>query len=131
MAAGRGRYPSRFKERILEVVRAGVAGSGPVPRHLGIWLALPLVARGCDQASQRDGNTQFVTTSDSAGVVVIESTRPQWPSQHGWTVATEPEFTIGASGLEQQGVLFGSIMNMQVLSSGHLAVADPGQAGNG
>ena len=124
MAAGRGRYPSRFRERILEVVRAGVARSGwPVPWHLGIWLAFPLVALACDQAS-RAGNAQLVTTTDSAGVVVIESAHPQWTSQQGWTAAGEPEFTIGASGLEQQGVLFGSILNMEVLTSGRLAVAD-------
>lgn len=78
----------------------------------------------CDRASPRPGRTQFVTTTDSAGIVVIESSHPQWPSQYGWTVATEPEFTIGASGLEQQGILFGSILTMEVLSSGRLAVAD-------
>ena len=125
MAAGRGRYPSEFKERILQLVRAGVARSGwPVPWRLGILLAFPLVTLACDQASQRAGNTQLVTTTDSAGVIVIESAHPQWSSQHGWTVASEPEFTIGASGLEQQGILFGSITTMEVLSSGRLAVAD-------
>ncbi len=135
MAVRRGRYPSEFKERILELVRAGVARSGwcsmscgtRVPRHPGNWLAFSLVTLACDQASP-PGQTQLVTTTDSAGVVVIESSHPQWPSQYGWTVATEPEFTIGASGFEQQGILFGSITNMEVLSSGRLAVADPQSA---
>ncbi len=95
-----------------------------VPWHLGTWLFFPLVALACDQVSPRADHTQLVTTTDSAGVVVIESSHPQWPSQYGWTVATEPEFTIGASGLEQQGILFGSITNMEVLSSGRVAVAD-------
>ena len=145
MAVRRGRYPSEFKERVWELVRAGVATewlragvarSGwrsmscgtRMPRFLGNWLAFLLVALACDQASPRASHTQLVTTTDSAGVVVIESSHPQWPSQYGWTVATEPEFTIGASGFEQQGILFGSITTMEVLSSGRLAVADPQSA---
>lgn len=97
--------------------------------HLRKWLAFSLITLACDQASPRSGHIALATITDSSGVVVIESSHPQWPSQHGFTVASEPEVTIGASGLDQQGmpesgVLFGVITHIEVLPSGRVAVAD-------
>ena len=99
------------------------------PSHLRKWLAFTLTTLACDQASPRPDHIPLATITDSAGVVVIENSRPQWSTRRGWTVASEPEVTIGATGLEQQGtqesgVLFSVITHMQVLSSGRLAVAD-------
>ena len=35
------------------------------------------------------------TVTDSAGVIIVESTRPAWPAGAGWRLATEPTLTIG------------------------------------
>ena len=35
------------------------------------------------------------TVTDSAGVLIVESTRPAWPPGTGWRLAAEPTLTIG------------------------------------
>lgn len=87
---------------------------------------LAFVPAAC--ADSRDvGPDEAFRVTDSAGVVVAESSRPAWGDGGGWTVATEPELSIGAGatgGDDPDNPAFGSIRGVQVLSDGRIAVGD-------
>ncbi len=71
-------------------------------------------------------DSDFVRT-DSAGVPILESFRPQWEDGNGWTVAAEPELAIGAGpmgGDDPNHPPWGFIRDVRVLSSGSLVVGD-------
>ena len=68
----------------------------------------------------------FVRT-DSAGILILESSWPQWEEGEGWTVAAEPELAIGAGatgGDDPDNPPFGRIRELSVLSNGSLVVGD-------
>lgn len=62
------------------------------------------------------------TTRDSAGVRIVENTRPAWPAGSGWKVATTPDLDIGTrdDSLYQLATVMGAVR----LSDGRIAVAN-------
>ena len=88
-------------------------------------LLLACLAAGCDGPAV-DSDSDFVQT-DSAGITILESFRPEWVEGHGWVVASEPELAIGAGpmgGDDPNHPAFGFIRDVSVLSSGSLVVGD-------
>lgn len=64
------------------------------------------------------------TVGDSAGVAVVENSRPEWGGS-GWTVGTEPLLRIGAGG-EDPAIRFSRVVGAVLLDNGGVAVADAG-----
>lgn len=91
-------------------------------RTAGLALAACLPA-ACETPAR---DSDFVQT-DSAGIAIIESSRPEWEGGNGWTVAAEPELAIGAGvtgGDDPNNPPFGFIREVSVLSTGSLVVGD-------
>ena len=86
-------------------------------------LSLASLAAACEGPAI---DSDFVHT-DSAGITILESFRPQWEEGEGWTVATEPELAIGegpSGGNDPNNPPWGRIRNVSVLSNGSLVVGD-------
>ena len=86
-------------------------------------LSLACLAAACEGPA---GGSDFVRT-DSAGTAILESFRPEWEEEKGWTIAAEPELAIGAGptgGDDPNHPPFGFIREVSVLSNGSLVVGD-------
>jgi hypothetical protein len=79
-------------------------------------LALLATHTGCEGAFGR-----AVTVSDSAGVAIVRSHRPQWPEGGGWTVRATPAYTLTGPA---PGQTFGRITGVALLDGGGAVVAD-------
>ncbi len=74
---------------------------------------------------ERESDTRTFTVADSAGVTIVESTRPLWKSGEGWALSPEPEVVIGlAEGDERY--LLSEVAGVRRLSDGRIAVLDAG-----
>ena len=64
------------------------------------------------------------TVRDSAGVRIVESTRPAWPTGKGWTLSQQAEIDIGSGddSLYQLATVMGAVR----LQNGRIAVANMG-----
>ena len=86
-------------------------------------LPLACLSAACE-SSPADSDT---VRTDSAGIPIVESVRPQWEEGDGWTIAAEPELAIGAGvtgGDDPDNPPFGRIREVSVLSDGSLVVGD-------
>lgn len=103
-----------------------LAGPAPYrPRRLRglIPALLACLASACEGPVEE---ADFVRT-DSAGITIVESVRPQWEEGEGWTVASEPELAIGAGpmgGDDPNHPPWGFIREVSVLTGGSLVVGD-------
>jgi hypothetical protein len=64
------------------------------------------------------------TTRDSAGVRIVESTRPAWPSGRAWSVSNQPLVDIGSG--EDSLHELATVMGAARLTDGSIAVANMG-----
>lgn len=86
-------------------------------------LSLACLAAACEAPAEDSG----LARTDSAGITILESFRPEWEEGEGWTVAGEPELAIGAGvtgGDDPDNPPFGRIRQVSVLSNGSLVVGD-------
>ena len=86
-------------------------------------LLLMCVATACEAPA---GDSDFVHI-DSAGIMILESFRPEWEEGEGWTITAQPELAIGAGatgGDDPNNPPFGFIREVSVLSNGSLVVGD-------
>ena len=101
-------------------------GNGILRHLLGNRRALFIIGValvGCE--SRRSGKQPDL--GDSAGVVIVESFSPRWETESGWTLASEPDWTVANSAAthsDPEDILFVSIRDVEVLSDGRVAVAD-------
>lgn len=94
--------------------------ANPLPR-------LPfLIALACLACSRGDGAAPAAVVRDSAGITIVESTRPAWGEGEGWRVAADPTVVIGMTEGDPN-YLFGSVEGAVRLDDGTIVVAD-GQA---
>lgn len=69
--------------------------------------------------SVADAHAQAVR--DSAGVRIVENTRPQWPAGRGWTLSSQPMLDIGGGDDTLYHLV--TVMGAARLTSGEVAVA--------
>lgn len=75
-------------------------------------------------ASQPSTLAAQASTKDSAGVRIVESTRPSWPAGRAWTISPEPAIDIGSG--EDSLYELNTVMGAVRLSDGTIAVANMG-----
>ncbi|MFH1764693.1 MAG: hypothetical protein ABIF09_10920 [Gemmatimonadota bacterium] len=63
--------------------------------------------------------------ADSAGVAIVESTRPLWEKGEGWALSPEPEVAIGLVEGDER-YLLNQVAEARRLSDGRIAVLDAG-----
>jgi len=73
----------------------------------------------------RESSTEAFLAADSAGVTIVESTRPLWERGEGWTLSREPEVVIGLVEGDEKYLLNG-VTGVRRLSDGRIAVLDAG-----
>ncbi len=92
--------------------------------RLDLPTALLLLATAC-----ADGGEPVVHVAtgirDSAGITISENAGPEWGGQTPWTVAADPEVTIGTVGGAEEYQL-NEVQNAVRLGNGTIAVADGG-----
>jgi hypothetical protein len=89
-----------------------------LPR-LGVALFLSGACAGGDAPPDGPG----VTRSDSAGITIVETTRPAWETGESWMLDREPQLVIGR--LEGEApYLFGEARGAVRLDDGSIAVVD-------
>ncbi|MEQ9570160.1 MAG: hypothetical protein RLN75_08225, partial [Longimicrobiales bacterium] len=79
-----------------------------------------MVGAGCGTEGT-PGGVGSAAAADSAGVVLVESTRPAWGADDGWTVDPEPVLSVGDGDVD-----FVYIADLDVLADGRLVVLDAG-----
>jgi hypothetical protein len=79
---------------------------------------------GC--GPQNNTPTEF-TVTDSAGVAIVESTRPIWSEGEGWTVAPEPEVVIGEADGDE-GYLLDEVRDVKRFTDGRIAILNGGSS---
>lgn len=92
-------------------------------RTVAAVLSLALLPAACEGPAE---DSDFVHT-DSAGIAILESFRPEWEEGQGWTIAAEPELAIGAGVTgddDPNHPPWGFIREVRVLSNGSLVVGD-------
>lgn len=92
-----------------------------IPLRLAVAGILPLLA-----ACGGDARAAGPVVRDSAGVRIVENTRPAWAEGQGWRVAPEPEVDIGVADGDA-AYQFGRVAGALRLADGRVVVAD-GQA---
>jgi hypothetical protein len=80
------------------------------------------IAAGCADGAV-DG--ELVTVRDSAGIVLVESSRPVWSEHNAWHVAAEPTVTIGRIAGEQ-GYLLDRITDAVRMTDGRFVLLNGG-----
>jgi hypothetical protein len=83
-----------------------------------------LFVSGC--GPQNNTPTGF-TTTDSAGVTVVESTLPLWPEGEGWTIPTEPEVVIGKADGDER-YLLDDVRDVKRFADGRIAILNGGSS---
>ena len=73
----------------------------------------------------RESSTEAFLAADSAGVTIVESTRPLWERGEGWTLSREPGVVIGLVEGDEKYLLNG-VTGVRRLSDGRIAVLDAG-----
>jgi len=88
------------------------------------WLAptLALVGAACNRPTPED-RSPGVAVRDSAGIEIVESTRPLWSDSDGWRVESAPVLDLSASGAGPNHEFF-QVRGMRRLIDGSLAVAN-------
>ena len=84
--------------------------------------ALAAVACAGGQEAQGQIRTEF---RDSAGVRIVENSRPPEGSRLDWRIGTEPLLSIGRMEGEEP-YLFGRIFGIEMLSDGRIVIGDDG-----
>ncbi|TVP60403.1 MAG: hypothetical protein EA351_00665, partial [Gemmatimonadales bacterium] len=83
---------------------------------------------GCGTPSEDHGlevdNLEAVVTRDSAGIQILESSRPAWPQDAGWQVEIEPFLQLGSRGGDEWQPAFGRIADAVRFEDGRIAVGD-------
>lgn len=98
----------------LNMFGRSIDRAGPI----ALAVCLMFATAGCDTVLNR-----AVTVSDSAGVALVRSHRPQWTAETAWTVNPTPALDLEGPG---PGRPFGRIAGMAVTGNGGLVVADGG-----
>ena len=88
-------------------------------------LAVVVGTSAIGACTSADGSPSAVETSDSAGVTVIFSHGPQWADGEAWTVAAEPQVTIGVLEGAEEYQLF-AVAAAARQSDGDIVVAEGG-----
>ena len=94
--------------------------------RLGRAPTLPFMVTLAAACEAPPDDSDFIQT-DSAGVAILESVRPAWEAEAGWTVVPDPELAIGAGadgGDDPNHPPWGRVRDVHVLSNGSLAVGD-------
>ncbi len=89
-----------------------------IPLRLAVAGTLPLLA-----ACGGDARAAGPVVRDSAGVRIVENTRPAWAEGEGWRVAAEPLVDIGGAD-EEPAYQFGWVAGVLGLPDGRIVVAD-------
>lgn len=86
------------------------------------FLVLAAVAGAC---TGDDSSARSVTTHDSAGVMIVESTRPSWEADGEWTISAEPQLDIGVAEGAPEYQLYRASSAVR-LSDGRVVIANGG-----
>src|SRR5215207_7546169 len=62
------------------------------------------------------------SVADSAGITIVRSTRPAWPTDSAWTIVDTPRVDLGG----RDGYRFGDVAAVAVTPAGAIAIADAG-----
>ena len=108
-------------------IGAPSARKGLLPSLLRFRLALlpVLVLVAATACAEREPGA--VIELDSAGVRIVESRAPAWPSGTEWRVNPEPVFRLGDAGDDPSSSFF-RILDVALLAGGELIVVDGGSA---
>lgn len=88
------------------------------------WMLLPVSVVGTCSGDAVDMPPQ-VESRDSAGVRIVESSRPAWEDSNGWSIDSIPSLDLGTSGVGDEHV-FHQVRGMVRFSDGSFAVANGG-----
>ena len=89
--------------------------------------ALLLIFGAACGGDGRQPQAPSTTVRDSAGVEIVESTRPLWSDSDGWRVESAPVLDLSGSGSGPNHEFF-RVRGMRRLSDGSLAVANGGSS---
>jgi len=89
-----------------------------MPRVPKWFLPVLIVASSATQVAAQS------MTRDSAGVRIVDNTRPSWPAGKGWTLSPEPTVDIGSG--EDSLYELATVMGAVRLSDGAIAIANMG-----
>lgn len=103
------------------------SGGRHVAMRIGGGLALVFLALFLARAftGEREEGPPAVQIWDSAGVEVVESYRPSWQGEEGWTIASRPLLRIGVVEGDP-AYQFSGIVGAARLEDGTVVVADQG-----
>ncbi|MDE0358651.1 MAG: hypothetical protein OXN92_13090 [Gammaproteobacteria bacterium] len=100
----------------------------PIGRHgHRVLPALFLIFGAACAGDGGQGDAPSTTVRDSAGIEIVESTRPLWSDSDGWRVESAPVLDLSASGAGPNHEFF-QVRGMRRLSDGSLAVANGGSS---
>lgn len=98
----------------------------PIGRHgHRVLPALFLIFGAACAGDGRQGDAPSRTVRDSAGIEIVESTRPLWSDSDGWRIESASVLDLSASGSGPNHEFF-RVRGMRRLSDGSLAVANMG-----
>ncbi|MCY3704224.1 MAG: hypothetical protein OXH08_01795 [Gammaproteobacteria bacterium] len=96
----------------------------PIGRHgHRVLPALFLIFGAACAGDGGQGDAPSTTVRDSAGIEIVESTRPLWSDSDGWRVESAPVLDLSASGAGPNHEFF-QVRGVRRLSDGSLAVAN-------
>ena len=100
----------------------------PIGRHgHRVLPALLLIFGAACGGDGQQPQAPSTTVRDSAGIEIVESTRPLWSDSDGWRVESAPVLDLSASGSGPNHEFF-RVRGMRRLSDGSLAVANGGSS---
>ena len=100
----------------------------PIGRHgHRVLPALLLIFGAACGGDGQQGEAPSTTVRDSAGIEIVESTRPLWSDSDEWRVESAPVLDLSASGSGPNHEFY-RVRGMRRLSDGSLAVANGGSS---
>lgn len=94
-----------------------------------VWMLSVLAVGAACAGAGDDGATDTAAAAsqsrDSAGVTIVESSRPAWAEGEGWRVDEEPRLTIGGAAADPDQQLW-RVRGAVTLSSGDIVIANAG-----
>jgi hypothetical protein len=100
-----------------------IGHSSDLIAQVSVWCALIAIS-ACTEPGERTTN---VTSRDSAGILIVETSAPTWSAADGWQLASEPQLTIGREEGDPE-YLFDGIRGVLRLTDGRIVVADGGSS---
>jgi hypothetical protein len=96
----------------------------PVTKPAMMLSALAVLLASCDRSAPQES---LVTSRDSAGIAIIESSESLWPEDSTWTLSDEPLVRIGTVEGDLP-YLFSDVEGVLLRPDGGLIVADRGSS---